>query len=165
VQGREVGRCGGVGSGDGQLGVAIVQQGAAQDAGIDLEVGAAKAGLDGDFPDARGAEQRLGFGRLDQLSRRGRQAWRTGCGPQQQVRIKQQLQRGSPNSVSMAPAPILSKSTGTAICPARNPMRFGPPSGLSTGASFAIGLPAFAISTDSPAATRASRREKCVFAS
>ena len=68
------------------------------------------------------------------------------------------------NIAAISSAPSSSKSSGTLPSPVRKPIRRAGAS-ASTRTKRATGFPAFAITTDSPAATASSSRDRCVFAS
>ena len=84
--------------------------------------------------------------------------------PEEQLRVQQQLHGSAPKSAAIASRPMPSKSLGMRNAPSRNPNRRAAV-GASTGPSVATGVPARAMTTVSPASTRARRRERCVLAS
>src|SRR5215472_5863079 len=152
---------------DRQFVVTVVEQTAAQQPGIDTEIVATQSSLDRDFPHACSAEQQIVVRVVEQFVRILRQALRRSRGPQQQMRVEQQLHAGwSPNSRSISLLPMRSKSSGTAICPAMKPRRLALPAvGTSRAVTLTSGLPAFAMMNGSPLAAASTRRERWVLAS
>src|SRR5215216_3074186 len=117
--------------------------------------------LDRDLPGARGREEELVLGILEQRPDRLGKLLRPGLHPQPTVRVEEDSQEW--NRASTSSGKGASKSSGTSKSPSSWPMRR---CGLeSTGTSFATGLPARAITISSPPATRRSSRDRCVFAS
>jgi hypothetical protein len=55
-------------AGDWQFDIAVVDQGSAQDARLELKIAAPEPALDRDLPEARCAENQFVVGRLDQLA-------------------------------------------------------------------------------------------------
>lgn len=79
VQGGQVWQMNGMGAGNGQFLITIVQQGAAKDACIDFEIIPPQPGFDGDFPEAGGAEQEFVLRFIeDSQGFAGQPLWRIG---------------------------------------------------------------------------------------
>src|SRR5690606_10272332 len=119
--------------------------------GIHTKIIATERALDGDLPQTCRAEtERVAFV-ANHPSRGRRQLLRLAGGPEQQMGIQQQLHAQAPKSLAMASVPMLSKSSGTSISPARKPKRFGV-AGASSAVTFTRGLPALAITNGLPLA-------------
>src|SRR5579883_895496 len=108
---------------DRKLVIAVIEQSPAQQSRLDLEIVAAEAALDRNLPKAGGTEQQVGISIRDQRARFLGQPLRFSSRPQQEMSIEQKLHRPPPNSSSISSAPMRSKSSGTAICPAMKPSR------------------------------------------
>src|SRR4030095_1636956 len=136
-------------AGDGKLCVAIVEQPSAQQARLDAEVFPSEAVLDGDLPQAGGAEAKLIARSVQALARRRRETLRLTGRPEQELGVQQQLHPSLPNRAAISASPMRLKSSGTAISPARKPSRCGV-GGASSATTFTSGLPALAITNASP---------------
>src|SRR5205085_10883 len=93
-------------AGDRKLGVTIVQQPAPQQPRLDAEVIPTQRILDGDLPEAGRAEQQLVAGVVEQGERRLRQSLRRAGGPEQELRVQQELHSWVPNSAAISASPI-----------------------------------------------------------
>src|SRR5262249_36798049 len=153
-------------AGNRQFAPSVVDQPAAQPARLDAEVLAAQAVLDRHFPQARRAEPEPRARILEQAARLSRQPVRLARRPQQQMRVDQQVHLSPRKVRSMVSCPMRSKSSGTAISPARKPRRRGAiPSRDESGTTLTSGLPALAMMKLSPRAARSTRRDRWVLAS
>jgi hypothetical protein len=132
---------------------------------IDIEIIAATAIFDRDFPKARRAEPSLVSGIAYQISGRFGQSGRILRSPKQQVSIQQQPHVPPSNSRAISSSHIRSKSSGTLIRPFMNPIGL-----ISRGAdasnetTLTSGLPALAMMKGSPLAAFSMSRDKCVLA-
>lgn len=115
-----------MGTGNGQLLIAVVDLPSAQQPRLGPEILPAERRLDGDLPKARHAEDRRVAFCPNHRPRPRRYPLRRAGGPKQQMRVEQQPQGAAPNSPAISSAPIRSKSFGTAIPPPGTPAAAAP---------------------------------------
>lgn len=123
-------------------------------------VAAAEAVLDGDFPDAGGADPDHGPGRFDQLPRFCGKPGAVGDGPERDRGVQQQVHAPPPRNSRATSSACASMSSGTSKRPRATPMR-GPGGASASGTSRAAGRPlrAMMISRSRPCSMSSTRRD------
>src|SRR5439155_14410401 len=130
---------------------------------IEDKIVAAQSSLDGDLPDAGGAEQHLGVAPFDCGAGLSIEPVRLGERPQQDKGIEQHTHQ-RPSKASMTSSGNgASKSSGTRSFPAKTPRRRCRCEPMS-GPKRATGLPDLAIMISSPAAAASTKRDNWVLA-
>ena len=108
---------------DRQLAITVIQQSTPKQSGIHLEVISAKPSFDRNLLKAGCAEYEFIARILHQLPGVWRQPARFSGSPKKKMRIEKQLHRPPSKSRSISELPMVSKSSGMAICPAMKPNR------------------------------------------
>src|SRR5690606_18181883 len=147
-------------TGNRQLDIAIVEQTATQQVRVGSKLVATKTVLDGDFPNTGGTKPQLVRLIRHQRMRFNREFLRLPRCPQQQMCVQQKDHSSPSNMRRISSSANRLKSSGIRNSASfKNPKRQG--FLLTTGSSgttLTIGLPALAITKDSPFAARSTRR-------
>ncbi|KAG1649453.1 putative replication protein A [Nymphon striatum] len=144
--------------------IVVVQQRRPQHRGIGAEIWPVQRPFDRHFPQACHTKPKRIRRIFDQPIRLHRHQVISPRGPQQQMRVQQQVQAPCPSNICrISSANMSSKSSGTSICPFKNPVRRA--GSLSIITTLTNGLPALAITNGSPFVAASISFDRCVLAS